>query len=52
VTETTIWAPRGARVRIVSTPRPGEAIGGIALSVAVEAIAAVVGWDGPASLLP
>jgi len=38
-----IWAPRGERVRVVSTPRPGQAIEGITLGEVVEAVRGRVG---------
>jgi heptosyltransferase-3 len=38
-----IWAPRGPRVRVVATARPGEPIERIALSEVLEAATAVLG---------
>jgi len=42
-TDPAIWAPRGARVRVVATPRPGEAIERITLSEVLGAVQGRVG---------
>jgi hypothetical protein len=48
-TDPAIWAPRGARVRIMATARPGEPMEGIGVSEVLEAVSAALGCGGCAS---